>query len=141
MPPHRRPTTGAHPAEGREHTFGAALDRGHDDLAGFNFGEIEQVVDELGQIFRRLADEVNLFLLLGRQLAVTARKQQARQRQDRVERGAEFVAHIGEKARVQLVRAAQMVGALVKLGIERDDAPISVMELLVEQRQLFLPRA
>ena len=68
-----------HAAQGREQPLGAALDRGHDDLAGLDLGEVEEVVDELGQALGGLADELDLALLLRRQFAVGASEQQAGQ--------------------------------------------------------------
>ena len=101
-------------------------------LAGLDLGEVEQVVDQLGQVLGRLADEADLRLLLRGQLAVAARQQQPRQRQDRVQRRAELVAHVRQEPRLQLVGAAQVVGALVELGVQRDDAAVGVLQLLVE---------
>ena len=46
------------------------LDRRDDGLAGLDLGQIEQIVDQLGQVLGRLADEPDLLLLLRRQLAV-----------------------------------------------------------------------
>ena len=70
----------------------------HDDrLARFHLGKVQQIVDQLGQVLGRLADEADLRLLLRRQLAVAARQQQPRQRQDRVERRAELVTHVREE--------------------------------------------
>ena len=41
-----------------------------DDLARLDLGEVEQVVHQLGQVLGRLADEADLRLLLGGQVAV-----------------------------------------------------------------------
>ena len=108
------------------------------DLAGLDLGEVEQVVDEFEQAFRRAADIADLPLLFGRQFAVDAVEQQARQRQHRIQRRAEFVAHVGQEARLQLARLAQLLGAVVELGIKRDHAAIGIAELLVELLALFL---
>ena len=114
--------------------------RHHHGLACLDLGEVEQVVHQLGQVLRRLADEADLRLLLGRQLAVAARQQQPRQRQDRVQRRAEFVAHVRQELRLQLVRAPQVIGALVQLGIQRDDAAVGVLQFLIEPLQILLAR-
>ena len=127
-----------HAAQRAEQIGGLELGRAHHRLAGLDLGDVEQIVDQLGQVLRRLADEIDLPLLLGRQLPVAARLQQARERQDRVERRAELMAHIGEEARFQLVGPAQMVGAVGELGVERDDAAIGVLQLLVHLLQPFL---
>ena len=100
------------------------------DLARLDLGEIEQIVDQLGQV---LAPPVRMkrtcFSCSARELAVAARQQQARQRQDRVQRRAELVAHVGRKLRLHLVGAPQVVGPLVELGIQRDDAAVGVLQL------------
>ena len=78
----------------------------------------------------RLADEADLLLLLVRELAVDAVEQEARQREDRVQRRAELVAHVGQEARLQSRSARlELVGLLVELGVERDDAAVGVLEL------------
>src|SRR5262249_14684229 len=102
------------------------------DLAGLDLGEVQKVIDELEQAFRRAPDVADLSFLFGRQVAVDAIEQEARQRQHRIERRAELVADVRQKAGLQLARRAQLLGALVELGIERDDAAIGVAELLVE---------
>ena len=109
-------------------------------LAGLHLREVQQVVHQFGQILRGLADEADLRLLLGRQVAVRARQQQVRERQDRIQRRAELVAHVREELRLQLVGAAQMVGAFVQFGIQGDDAAIGVLQFLVQPLQVFLAR-
>ena len=79
------------------------------------------------------------FSCSSRQLAVDAVEQQPRQRQDRVQRRAELVAHVREEARLHLVRAPQVLGLLVELGVQRDHAAVGVLELAVQPRQLVLP--
>ena len=59
-------------------------------------------------------------------------QQQPRQRQDRVQRRAELVAHVREELRLQLVGATQVVGALVQFGVQGDHAAVGVLQLLVE---------
>ena len=59
-------------------------------------------------------------------------------RQDGVQRGAELVAHVGEEARLHLGGAAQVVGLLVQLGVERHHAAVGVLQLAVELGQLLL---
>ena len=129
-----------HAAQRAEQRCDGERRRHHDDLAGLHLGEVEQIVDQLGQVLGRLADEADLRLLLRRQLAVAARQQQPRQRQDRVQRRAELVAHVRQELRLQLVRATQMIGALVQLGIQRDDAAVGVLQFLIEPLQVLLAR-
>ena len=54
-----------HAAQRAEQVGDAELGRRDHDLAGLDLGEVEQVVDQLGQVLRRLADELDLLLLLG----------------------------------------------------------------------------
>ena len=54
-------------------------------LPGLDLGEVEQVVHQLGRALGRLADEADLPLLLGAQVAVGPVEQQARERLDRVD--------------------------------------------------------
>ena len=68
-------------------------------------------------------------------------EQHLRQRADRVERRAEFVAHVREEARLHFVGAAQVVRFLVEFRVQRDDAAVRVLELAVQLRQLFLALA
>ena len=50
------------------------------------------------------------------------------------------MAHVRQELRLQLVRATQVVGALVQFGIQRDDAAIGVLQLLIEPLQVLLAR-
>jgi hypothetical protein len=67
--------------------------------------------------------------------------EQRRERDDGVHRRPELVGHVGEKTRLQLVGAAQMVRPLVELGVERDDAAVGVLELPVDLLELGVPHA
>ena len=120
--------------------FTRELGRHDDRLACLHLRQIEQIIDQLCQVLRRLADEPDLRLLLAGQLAVAAVQQQPRQRQDRIERGAELVTHVRQELRFQFVRTTQMVGALVQLGVQRDHAAIGVLQFLIEPFQLLLAR-
>ncbi len=117
------------------------LGRHDDGLACLDLGQIEQIIHQFGQVLRRLANEADLRLLLAGQLAVAAIQQQPRQRQDRIQRRAEFVAHVRQELRFQFVRAPQMVGALIQLGIQRDHAAIGILQFLIEPFQILLARS
>ena len=105
-------------------------------LAGLDAGQIEQVVDQLAEVFGRFADELHLRLLLLVSTPSVCAEQQPGQRQDRIERRAELVRHVRQEARFQLVGAPQVVGPLVEFGIERHDAAIGVLQFLVQMHQL-----
>jgi hypothetical protein len=51
------------------------------------------------------------------------------------------MAHVRQEARFHLVGAPQVVGLLVELGVQRDDAAVRVLELAIEPRELLLPIA
>jgi len=107
-------------------------------LAGLDLGEVEQVLDQLGEALGRLGDEVELAHLLVVHRTVGALEQEARERADRVERRAELVAHVGEEAALGLVGAAQEVGALLELGVQRHHAAVGVLQLAVDVQHLVL---
>ena len=50
------------------------------------------------------------------------------------------MAHVGQEPRLGLARLAQLLGPGVQLGVERDDAAVGVLQLLVEPGELLLPR-
>ena len=72
---------------------------------------------------------LDLLLLLGGQVAVAAREQEARQALDRVERRAELVAHLGEEAGLEIGKTLEGLGAFVELGVEGHHASVGLVEL------------
>jgi hypothetical protein len=72
---------------------------------------------------------------------VGAIEQQPRDAADRVQRRAKLVSHAGQKARLRFVCAAQRVGFLIELGIERHDTSVGIFQLPVEPQQLLLSLA
>ena len=116
----QRPQLRAHQAEQLGHRDVAEIDV---DPAGLDLGDVEQVADEPELLLGHPADEADLRLLLAgeRRLAV---EQQLGQRDDRVQRRAQLVAHVGQEARLALVGVAQALGAVVELGVEGDDAAV-----------------
>src|SRR5687768_6038600 len=48
------------------------------------------------------------------------------------------MAHIGKKARFQLIGAAQMIRPFIDLGVKRDDPSVGIFELLVDPSEIFL---
>ncbi len=109
----------------------------NDGLAGFHPGKVEQIVDELGQLFGRLADVDRLGL---RVEAVTLPivDEQVGESDDRVHRRAELVRHVGQEPRFEVVGAPQVIGLLVQLGVERDHAAVGVLQLAIEVRELLV---
>jgi hypothetical protein len=90
------PRSGERPQRGRQagQRLGQAERRGLDvHLAGLDLREIEDVVDQGQQVLAGLGDVVDVVGLLGRQHPKPLRRQHARHPDDRVERGAQLVAH------------------------------------------------
>ncbi len=51
------------------------------------------------------------------------------------------MAHVRQKPRLDLVRAPQMIGFLIQLGVERYHAAVGIFQFAIENPQLFLPLA
>ncbi len=69
------------------------------EIAGVDFGEVQNLVDGVEQMRPALADAVEIFPLPPVYRAGGAARQHFRKPDDGVERGAQLVAHIGEKLR------------------------------------------
>jgi hypothetical protein len=108
------------------------------DAAGFDLGQIEQVVDHFRQLEGRGPDELELLLLLVRQRAVELVLQDPRDALDGAERGAELVAHVGEEPALEIGRFAQPHGVVVELGVQREHALVRLGELRRQRRDLGL---
>ena len=67
------------------------------DLARFDFGEIEDLIDERGEAFAGGANGLDIGALLRREIG---RGKQSGAPHHAVERGADFVTHSGEEARL-----------------------------------------
>ena len=129
-----------HAAQRAEHIGHVEADRAHFHLAGLDLGQVEQVIHQVVQRDRSLQDEVDLLVLFGRQLAVDPVQQQLRERADRAQRGAEFVAHIRQEARLHLVGAAQVVGFFIQLGVQGNHAAVGVFQFARQFQQFLLAR-
>jgi len=130
-----------HAAQGTEHALPLELDGTNGDLARLHLGQIEEIVDELGEGMRSLTDKSDLLELFRGEGTVDAIEEEMGQRGDGVERGAELVAHVRQEARLELVGAPQMIRLLVELGVEGDHTPVRVFELAVEVLELLLAPA
>ena len=97
----------------------------HDrDGAGLDFGEVENVGDEVEQVGAGPVDGAGKLNLPRRQVALRILAELLAQDQDRVERGPELVGHIGQELRLVLRRQGQ----LGRLLLER---PTRLLDLLV----------
>ena len=77
----------------------------HVGLARFDLGEVENVVDQYEQVVAGGIDRLRVFHLLGAQVAGLVVAQQLGQNERGIERGTQFVAHVGQK--LALVLAGQ----------------------------------
>ncbi len=130
-----------HAPEGREEIAHLELGRAHHDLARLHLGQIQEVVHQLGEVLGGAADVADLPLLLRAERPLGVLQEQPRERQHRVERGAELVTHVGEEARLHLVRATQRVRLLVQLRVEGQDPAVGILQLRVEPGQVLLALA
>src|SRR5215472_1740234 len=91
-------------ANGLRDVLNGIIGEFEDELAGLDLGKVEHVIDESKQV---LAVGLKAFEyakhLLG-WLAVSAVRHQFGVAQDRIERGAQLVAHIGKELRLVLAR-------------------------------------
>src|SRR6202043_479433 len=84
-------------------------------LTRLQLGDVEQVVDQRQQVLSVLGNDVDVLALIAGQHAAVTFEQQLREPQDRVERRAQFMAHVGEELRLVLIGALQ-------LDVERGEA-------------------
>ena len=100
------------------HQFGRVLDRGgkvevdflENEFAGRHLGKIQNVIDEAQKRITALTHVMSEFALLGVQFGI---QQQAGHADDRIERGANFVAHVGQEFRLQ---PRSLQGRVSRLG-------------------------
>ena len=107
---------------------------------GFDLRQVQQVVDHVGELLAGALDEQDLALLLIRERAVHAIEQQPRDAQRRPDGGAELVAHVGEKAALELRGLQQLLGLLVQLGIQRDDPAVGLLDLFAQRLDFLAQR-
>ena len=104
---------------------------------GLDLGEVEDVVDQLEEVLGIPHDAPQGVLLLVRDLAEGAGEHEVAEADDRVERGAKLVGHLGEEVGLGLVHPNQViVGAPQLLGLQRE-VPGPVGDLLLEGREAF----
>jgi hypothetical protein len=79
--------------------------------------------------------------LLGRELAVGAVEEQAREAEDGVDRRPELVAHVGHQARLDVGRPAKGVVLLVELRVQALEPLVGLGELAAGGLEIRLPVA
>ena len=103
------------------------------DFAGLDLGEIEQVVHQLREVSRRLADVTDLLLLFrGRSpsIAIAAACAESARIEFSGVRNSWLM--FDRKRDLDLVGAAQVIGPLIEFRIERDDAAVGVLQFRVQ---------
>src|SRR5205823_11410840 len=77
-------------------------------------GQVEDVVDELQQVGSGGVDDVRVLDLLGRQVLVRVVGKQPGQDEQAVQRGAQFVRHVGKELRLVPGRQVELAGAFLQ---------------------------
>ncbi len=86
------------------------------DRAGFDLGQVEDVVDQPEQVGARVVDGVGELDLLVGQIALGVLGQQLRQDQQAVQRRAQLVAHVGQELGLVLGGQRQLFGLFLQLA-------------------------
>jgi hypothetical protein len=111
--------------------------RGRDgDSPCLDLGQIQQIVDHFSELVGGIAHEADLPFLLLVERAVHPIEKNPAQALDRAERSAEFVAHVRQEPALELGRVAQLLRAVVELGVERNDTVVRFGQLLVQRIDL-----
>ncbi|MNS27817.1 hypothetical protein D3C72_597770 [compost metagenome] len=86
-------------------------------LAGLDFGDVQNVVDQVEQVIAGGVDRLGELHLLGREVFFRVFRQQLGQDQRTVERRAQLVGHVGEEFGLVLARTLQFQRALFELDL------------------------
>ncbi len=98
------------------------------DLAGFDFGKIEDIVDKGQQVFGSEFDRFDVLPLFGVQRSCF---QQARHADDRVERRADFMAHVGQEDAFKAAAFGQVCVLAFDFGALPFDFPVLALDFAV----------
>ena len=112
-----------------------------DDGAGFDLRQVENVVDQVEQVGAGAVDGARELDLLLVEVALLVVGQQLRQDQQRVERGAQLVAHVGQELGLVLGGQRQLLGLLLDRAAGHVDLEVLGFDLallVLEQLRLFL---
>ena len=110
-------------------------------LAGLDLGQVEDVVDEREQVVAGRVDRLGELDLLGVQVAVAVLGQHPRQDQQRVQRRAQLVAHVGQELGLVLRAQGELGGLLLEARAGELDLGVldlDVAVLLLEHERLVL---
>ena len=99
-------------------------------LAGFDLGQIEDLVDQVQQVAAGGVDGLGELDLLGRQVAVLVVGQQLRQDQQAVERRAQLVRHVRQELGLVLGDERELLGLLFERGARQFDFAVLQLDLV-----------
>ena len=111
------------------------------DRAGLDLGEVEDVVDEGEEVRAGGVDRLGELALLVREVAFRVLGQELRQDQQRVQRRAQLVAHVGEELRLVARGQRQLLGLLLERRLGERDLAVLGLDLALldlEQARLLL---
>ncbi|MNN53243.1 hypothetical protein D3C81_1679860 [compost metagenome] len=133
------------PGQGLEHAtqaFGQALDLGglgpHFEFAGFDLGDVENIVDQVQQVVTGRIDGLGELHLLFAEVALAVFRQQLGQNQRAVEWRAQLVGHVGEEFGLVLAGALQVVGASLQLLLGLVQLVVLAVQSVGAIRQLLV---
>ena len=106
-------------------------------LARFHFRQIENLVDEIEQIAAAGVNRRCEFDLFRCQIVVVVFRQQLGQNQHRVERRAQFVAHVRQKLRLVFGTQCQLLGFVFQSRTRQFDFVVFLLDFDVLLRQFF----
>jgi len=112
-----------HATQAIHQALDAGVFRAHFQLAGFDLGNIQDVVDQVEQVIAGRIDRLGKLDLLGAEVFLRVIRQQFGQDQRTVERCAQLMGHVGKKFGFVLAGALQLIGAVfqLKLGLVQLD--------------------
>src|SRR5579859_379412 len=102
------------------------------DLPRLCLRNIQQIVDKGEQVGGRVADQVDLVLLLRVKTAISWLCQQPGQPDDRVQWASQLMAYVGPKSVLGLGRLAQLFGFVIEFRIKSYDTPVGLLKFVGE---------
>ena len=104
-------------------------------FARLDFGQIEDFVDEIEKVAARTVNGLSELDLLGREVAFGVIGEKFGQNQHRIERRAQFVAHVGEKFRFIFAGNRELLGFFFQIGARQFDFLVFLLDFGVLNRQ------
>lgn len=99
------------------------------DAAGFDLRQVQQVVDHVAQLPCGRTDKSDLLVLFLAQGTVQLIGQQTGDAENRPQRRAKFMAHVGQETALEVGSLTQLVGLILKFGVQRENALVGLVKL------------